>query len=97
MIDLTGPLGGIIAAAYGAGAVMGFGFAHKTVGKRVAELKEDMRLDKLDCDTRITDLTRRMREVEDRYLNGMERQLVQSRESTVRVLRDGDIIPPLRT
>lgn len=81
MIDIAGPLGGILAAAWGGGAVMGYGFSAKVISKREAELKEqiaelkfEMRDDKADCDRKIDDLTRRLREIEDRYMNHIERQ-----------------------
>ncbi len=95
MIDLSGPIGGILAGAYGAGAVMGWGFAHKTIGKRVSELKDEMRDDKADCDRRIVDLSNRLREVEDRYMSGLERQTAQIRDSAIHVIRSGRIDPPL--
>jgi hypothetical protein len=78
--QLTGPLGGILALSWGSGAVMGYAFASRTIGKRVDELKGDIR-----------DLTMRLREVEDRTYNGMERQLAQTRQSTAVILDRGGI------
>jgi hypothetical protein len=95
MIDITGPLGGIIAAAYGAGCIFGYGFASKTFGKQMKQLRGDMKDDKDDCDRRIHDLTERLRTVEDRSFNSLERQAAQVRESAVHVIRGGKIIPPI--
>jgi predicted phosphoribosyltransferase len=84
-----GPLGGLLAMTWGAGAMMGYGFAHKTIGKRVGELRDDMRRSEQRCDTAIKDLVDRVREVEDRYTHGMERQLGQARQSTVAIIERG--------
>lgn len=95
MIDLTGPIGGILAGAYGAGAIMGYGFAAKTIGKQLKQVREDMREDKDDCDRRIHDLTERLRTVEDRSFNSLDRQASQIRESAIHVIRGGKIDPPI--
>lgn len=98
MADLSqfmGPLGGLLAGTWGAGAVMGYGFAHKTLSKRISELKDDLRADKADCDRKIADLTTRLREIEDRSFWGVQRQNAQQHASTVHLIRDGTITPPL--
>jgi hypothetical protein len=83
-----GPLGGILAATWGAGAMMGYGFAHKTIGKRVSELRDEMREDKADCARSIADLTSRLREIEDRSFYGLTRQFDQVRASGAQVIGD---------
>lgn len=95
MVDFTGPIGGILAAAYGAGAVSGWTFAHKIVGKQIRMLRDDMAEDKADCDKRIADLTNRLRVVEDRGYQGLERQLGQVHNSALHIIRNGRIDPPL--
>jgi hypothetical protein len=35
---------------------MGYAFAHKTIGKRISEFRDEMRGDKADCNRRIADL-----------------------------------------
>jgi len=88
-----GPLGGALAAMWGAGAMMGYAFAHKTIGKRISELREDMAADKADCDRRIDDLTHRLREIEDRAYHGMERQASQARQSAAFLIDRGEVKP----
>lgn len=73
--------------------MMGYAFAHKTIGKRVSELREEMMTRDAKCDRNIADLTQRLREIEDRSFYGMERQLGQVRESAVRVV--GDLQQPV--
>ena len=102
MVDLSqfaGPIGGILAVTWGSGAVMGYTFAHKTIGKRVSELRDDMKSNEAHCREQIADLTLRLREIEDRGYHGMERQAAQVRVSSTAVLLDrGEIIqpPPVR-
>lgn len=95
MIDVTGAFGGLFAAAWGAGAVSGYAFAARTIGRQVAQLRIDMAADKADCNLRITDLTNRLRTVEDRGYNGMSRQAEQVRDSTTHLIDRGVIRPPL--
>lgn len=40
-----------------------------------------------ECNRRIHNLEARVQEVEDRYMSGMERQALQVRESSIRVIR----------
>lgn len=68
--------------------MMGYAFAHKTTGKRVSELRDEMREDKADCNQRIADLTNRLREIEDRSFYGLTRQYGQLRESGVHIIGD---------
>jgi hypothetical protein len=89
--QLAGPLGGGLAVAWGAGAAMGYGFAGKTIGKRVRELRDEMEKRGAKCDAKmaemnvdymksIGDLTSRLREIEDRAFYGMQRQAGQVRD-----------------
>lgn len=97
---LLGPLGGIVALAYAAGAASGWGFCVLTVLRitnrqitrlegELAQQKAETAAEKADCARRINSLELRVREVEDRYANGMERQLGQVRQSTSRVIWPG--------
>jgi len=89
---LLGPLGGWLALAYAAGAASGWSFCTFTVlritNKQIKRLEEDLEKEKLDCAREINDLKARVKEVEDRYTSGMENQLRQVRESSLRVLGD---------
>lgn len=95
MVDFSqylGPIGGVLCVTWGAGAMMGYAFAERTLGKRVSDLRADMLADRAKCAAEVADLTHRLREVEDRAFNGMERQLAQSRQSAAYLLKDGQII-----
>ena len=97
MADITmlaGPLGGLLAGSWGTGAVMGYSFAAKTIGRQVRSLRADMDKSEAKCREDIRDLTARLRTVEDRAYNGLERQLGQVRESTVHLI-DGGVIRPV--
>jgi Tfp pilus assembly protein PilO len=79
---------------------MGYGFAQRTLNKRVTDaeqqvetLRADMKERDEKCDERIEDITSRLREIEDRYMNGMERQLAQARESGLQLIDRGVIRP----
>lgn len=98
--QLVGPLGGIVAGAFGAGTVSGYGFASRTLGKRIEELKGDLAAVKSDqAEERrlhredLGKLADRLREIEDRTYNGMERQLAQARQSTAVIVERG--VPPM--
>lgn len=78
-----GPFGGIVAIAFGAGAAAGWAFASQTVLKLVTKEREE-------CERRIGLLEARVRELEERYIGGLERQLGQIRQSSVSVLRKGE-------
>lgn len=91
--QFLGPLGGLLAGTWGAGAVMGYGFAHKTLGKRISELREEMREDKAECDRKVADLTNRLREIEDRSFWGVQRQRIQQSESALHLINEGVIKP----
>ena len=106
--QLTGPMGGLLAVAWAAGAGMGYAFNGKTVGKRVRELREEMEERDLKCDQKmaemkaeylrsIHDLTTRLREIEDRAFYGMQRQAEQVRDSTAHLIDRGVITPPIDT
>lgn len=90
---LAGPLGGLLAGTWGAGAVMGYSFAHRTIGKRVTELKQDVDKGEAKCREDIRDLTNRLRELEDRQFYGSQRQLAQTHDSTIHLLDRGEITP----
>ncbi len=75
MIDahqLAGPLGGIIAVAFGAGCISGYGFAirtaYKAVKSRLDKVELDAREDKYRCDAQVLTLQTRQRELEDMLL-----------------------------
>lgn len=91
---LLGPLGGIVALAYAAGAASGWGFNMLTVlritNKQIARLEGELASEKAECSRRIAALELRVKEVEDRYTHGMERQLGQVRQSTARVIWPGE-------
>lgn len=88
---LLGPLGGIVALAYAAGAASGWGFCVLTVlritNKQIERLETELRDEKKQCADQIAALTLRVKEVEDRYTNGMERQLSQVRQSSVEIIQ----------
>jgi hypothetical protein len=88
----AGPIGGILAATWGGGAVMGYAFAHKTIGKRVRELRNEMQANEAGCRENIRDLTVRLREIEDRAFYGMERQAAQIRQSSPFIIDHGKIV-----
>jgi hypothetical protein len=93
---LLGPLGGIVALAYAAGAASGWGFCVLTVlritNRQITRLEGELASEKADCARRLAALETRVKEVEDRYTHGMERQLGQIRDSSLRNLmrRDDD-------
>lgn len=99
--DLLGPTGGVVALAYAAGAASGWGFCVATVlritNRQIRRLEDEVRDEKRarqdekdDCDRKIEALAARVREVEDRYTHGMERQLSQVRQSSVALIRRDD-------
>lgn len=92
---LLGPLGGIVALAYAAGAASGWGFCVLTVlritNRQIARLETALAEEKAECARKISALENRVKEVEDRYTHGMERQLGQVRESSNRMLRRDEI------
>lgn len=83
--SLLGPIGGLIGLAFGAGASAGWFFAIRTVYKIVTKERES-------CEKRVTILEEQVRALNERYTAGMERQLGQIRQSTVRILRDDEPI-----
>lgn len=87
---LLGPLGGIVAGAFAAGAASGWGFCVATIlritNKQITRLEGDLSKEREDCQREIAELKARVKEVEDRYTNGMERQLSQVRQSSVEVI-----------
>lgn len=68
----TGSYGGLIAIAFGAGAMGGYGFAARTILKsaqeRIAEIKAEMKEREAKCEQRIAGLERRQLELEDMLL-----------------------------
>ena len=96
MADLSqfaGPIGGVLAITWGAGAVMAYAFAERTIGKRVAELRADMLADRTKCASEIAALTTRLREIEDRSFHAMERQSAQKSQSAAYMIDRGKITP----
>lgn len=87
---LLGPLGGIVALAYAAGAASGWGFCVLTVlritNRQIERLEGELATEKAECARRISALESRVKEVEDRYTHGMERQLAQVRSSSEHLL-----------
>lgn len=87
---LLGPLGGIVALAYAAGAASGWGFCVLTVlritNRQITRLEGELASEKAECARRISALESRVKEVEDRYTHGMERQLGQVRLSSENLL-----------
>lgn len=94
--DLLGQVGGALAIAYGAGAASGWAFAIRTAFRSVKRQVEEQRdahaqqIERMeqahrrsqeDCDRRITQLEREMRDLSERYTAGLERQLAQARQS----------------
>ena len=80
----------------------GWTFAHKTLTKHISGLKDDISLlrieakhDKDDCDKQLALLQNRIKEVEDRGYQGLERQLGQVHNSALHLIRNGRIEPPL--
>lgn len=80
---IRGPLGGLVAMAFGAGCVGGYGFASRTLVKLAreqiealqqtqkedkAEWKEEQRREREKCERDIRELTQRQRELEDMLL-----------------------------
>lgn len=90
---LLGPLGGIVALAFASGAASGWGFCVLTLlritNKHIERLENELRDEKKQCADQIAALTQRVKEVEDRYTNGMERQLSQVRQSSVAIIERG--------
>jgi hypothetical protein len=75
--QLAGPLGGLLSATFGAGCVAGWTFAMKLMNARIQSMK-----------TEIVDLKGQVNKLNDFMLRGMERQLSQVRESSLRVIHD---------
>lgn len=80
--SLTGPLGGIIAIAYGAGAASGYAFCLRTMYKI---LKAQADKDEQGCKQRILELTnekndllRQVETLQERLIGGLERQQMQT-------------------
>lgn len=76
--SLLGPNGGLIGLAYAAGAGSCWFFMQRTVFKIVTREREA-------CEKRLAALEEQVRELNDRYTAGLERQLWQVRESTYQV------------
>lgn len=89
---LLGPLGGVVALAFAAGAAAGWGFCVATIlrvtNKQIARLEKELEQERADCAREIAELKQRLQIVEDRYTTGMERQLGQIRRSSRRILGD---------
>ena len=84
--QFIGPLGGLLCVAFGMGCVAGWGFAMKLMSSRLSDLKNDCERRDEEHKKVIEELKVDVRKLNDFMLHGMERQLAQTRESSVRVL-----------
>jgi hypothetical protein len=73
-----GPLGGLLCVTFAAGCVAGWTFAMKLMNARIAGMK-----------AQIVTLEGQVTKLNDFMFRGMERQLSQVRESSLRVIVDG--------
>lgn len=116
MSQLAGPLGGLLALAFAAGAGGGWGFCsltmlrvtkeqmekvEKNANDQIADLKLTAAHEREECDRRIRkveeaaerdrqdrmNLEKRVQELADRYMHGMERQLGQIRDSSEKFIK----------
>lgn len=85
---LTGPLGGLLAIAYAAGAVSGYTFCLRTIYKL---LKAQAEKDEATAKQRIEHLELEAKIASERLIHGMERQQAQVRDSTIRLVHRGRI------
>jgi hypothetical protein len=69
------------------GCAAGWGFAMKLMKTRIDDLKADMAREREECREEIKGLKEQVGRLNDFMFHGMERQLSQVRESTVRVLQ----------
>jgi hypothetical protein len=74
----VGPLGGVLCVTFAAGCVAGWTFAMKLMTARIATMK-----------AQIVSLEAQVTKLNDFMFRGMERQLSQVRESSLRVIVDG--------
>lgn len=91
MLELNqfiGPLGGLLSVAFGMGCIAGWGFAMKLMNGRIRDLKTDVEREREDCHRRVEDLETQVRKLNDFMLHGMERQLAQVRESSLRIIAE---------
>lgn len=105
MVDVgsfTGPLGGVIAIAWGAGAVSGYAFCLRTMYKLI---KSQAEKDEKECEERLHDAKREMEgllrrydekqrvidALQERLLNGMTRQAAQIADSAVYLVDKGRV------
>ena len=98
MSELGGPIGGLLAAAFGTGCVSGWGFAMKLMTARINDLRDECkRRDELhaqhlaDANARITAMDARLAELDDFLIKGMKNQLSQVRSSTNAMIERGKI------
>lgn len=105
--SLTGPLGGIIAIAYGAGAASGYAFCLRTMYKLIkAQAEKDERIgDELLDDAKIEiarlvqrcdDKQRTIDHLQERLISGMHRQNEQITQSGLYLI-DRDKVSKLKT
>lgn len=73
-----GPIGGLLCVTFAAGCVAGWSFAMKMMNQRIASMKSE-----------IDALQAKVQRMDDFLLRGMERQLGQVRQSSYRVIVDG--------
>lgn len=90
---LAGPFGGAIAGAMFIAAGATWQFAKRTVfavmEERIAELKEDMKREREECNRRLDEMGARVRHWEDLATGGMLRELKQLHDSGYRIIEAG--------
>jgi hypothetical protein len=94
-VDLTGPFGGALGAVYALGCVSGWGFAMRQMTARIADLRADCERHNAEKAAEIAGLKADIAKLNDFMMRGMERQLGQIKDSTVRMIDRGRIDPPL--
>lgn len=77
MQDLSGELGGALAAAWATGAVSAWAFAWAIWRERIAEIKMHFAEHKAECSAEVADLREYIAELQQFALHGEVRQLAQ--------------------
>lgn len=95
IVDVSGPIGGAIATAYALGCASGWGFNMRLMVRRVAELRRDCEKHDAEQKAHIARLEGEVDKLNGFMMRGMERQLDQMHDSTVRMIDRGRITPPL--
>lgn len=94
--QLIGPVGGLLALAYAAGWVTAEKRTEKRMKAAIAQLKHDCERRDAEKSGQIAALTTQVNTLNDFMRRGMERQMGQMHDSTVRMIDGGQIRPPLR-